>query len=140
MLDVNLTEAVLDGCDFRSVNFDSVRLPNDPQVVLIRDKTLVERAAAALSGLDQDPTTRIARVILQHIDQSLGRDGVALVNLRDAGGRRPRRQSPSRCWSPALKLLRTFANGDDVDRGPVAHGELSYQVVHVTGTSTAAFP
>ncbi|GAA3770998.1 hypothetical protein GCM10022225_67650 [Plantactinospora mayteni] len=85
MLEVDLTEAVLDGCDFRGVSFDSVRLPNDPQVVLIRDKALMERAAAALAGVDQDPAARLAHAVLHHIELSLDRDGVTLINLRDAG-------------------------------------------------------
>jgi uncharacterized protein YjbI with pentapeptide repeats len=76
--DVDLSQAVLDGCEFRGLTFDSMILPTDPDLIRISDTAAIDAAAAAhASGL--------ARVILDHARTVLAMGGECLLNLRDLG-------------------------------------------------------
>jgi hypothetical protein len=85
MTDVDFAGAVFDGCDFRGVSFDSVRLPDDPHLVLIRDRDVLTRAGATLSDDGGGTAVVVARVVLRHLDDELARGGAALPNLRGVG-------------------------------------------------------
>jgi len=77
MEDVDLSSAVLDGCDFRGVNFDRVRLPDDPDIAVFRDHADLR---AALNLLP--PEGRIVRSVLGQAIAMPGQRHV-LVNARD---------------------------------------------------------
>ncbi|MEV6349919.1 pentapeptide repeat-containing protein [Actinoplanes sp. NPDC051851] len=81
---VDLTDATIDGCEFRGVTFDTVVLPADPALIRIRDTGVVDRALVALAGIPADSGTAIAEVVLGHVRKVLAMGGEALVNLRDA--------------------------------------------------------
>ena len=83
MLDVDFTEAEFDGCDFRGVDFSSVRLPRDHDLVLIDNAELLERAVAGLPEARTDESAVLARMIFGHAKKLLGFGPVALLNLRD---------------------------------------------------------
>lgn len=80
MEDVDFTDAVFAGCDFRGVRFDSVRLPSDPDLVLVRDPAVRDRAIAALPAVAGHPRAGLIHSILTTDRQS---GGEMVVNLRD---------------------------------------------------------
>ncbi|GAA4252955.1 pentapeptide repeat-containing protein [Dactylosporangium darangshiense] len=82
MLEVDLTDAVLDGCDFRGVDFGSVRLPDDPDIVLVTSLAQLDAAVAAL-GAAGDPDTAFARELLDDMRNEVVGGHGALLNLRD---------------------------------------------------------
>jgi uncharacterized protein YjbI with pentapeptide repeats len=81
MHDVDMREAVLQGCDFRGVDFDRVLLPHDDQVILLRDPELV-RYAATLLPTESPELVQRARAALGVVLERLV-NGPVLVNLRD---------------------------------------------------------
>jgi uncharacterized protein YjbI with pentapeptide repeats len=85
MEQVDLSDATLDGCDFRGVTFDSVVLPADPALIRIRDVKTIDLAVAALAGGRGDLRSRLAEVVLDNARQLLETGGDVLLNLRDVG-------------------------------------------------------
>jgi uncharacterized protein YjbI with pentapeptide repeats len=88
MQDVDLRQAVLDGCDFRGVNFDRVLLPQDDQIILLRDVELVRRAMALLpdGNIKAGSPADVARVVLNAAVEGLRGGSPFLLNLRDCLG------------------------------------------------------
>jgi hypothetical protein len=80
---VDFTQAVLDGCEFRGITFESVMLPPDPALILVRNNEVLDGAIAALAKVRSDPNAPIAQIVLDHAKQLLAMGGEALLNLRD---------------------------------------------------------
>ncbi|MGW9198546.1 pentapeptide repeat-containing protein [Micromonospora chersina] len=85
MQDVDFSEAHFDGCEFRGVNFASIRLPPDPDLLLVKDSEEVDRAIMALDRLAAGPDTDAVHMALQHAAELLDFGGEALLNARDVG-------------------------------------------------------
>lgn len=90
MLDVDLADAVLDGCSFRGVNFASVRLPWDPDLIVLKGPESLEQVDAAVSVLrgeggegGADRATELALTLLDRMRNELAHGHGALLNLRD---------------------------------------------------------
>jgi Pentapeptide repeats (9 copies) len=85
MLDVDFSTVTFDHCDFRGVNFDRVRLPDDPDIFVFRDPGPLRTAIAAMAA-DADPDTQsVGRVIGQILDRNY--PGHTLINVRNLGRR-----------------------------------------------------
>jgi uncharacterized protein YjbI with pentapeptide repeats len=83
MLDVDFSRAEFDGCEFRGISFGRVILPPDPDLLIIDDLGIIDRAAASLPESDDDLSVRMARLIFGHARKLLQFGPVALLNLRD---------------------------------------------------------
>jgi uncharacterized protein YjbI with pentapeptide repeats len=83
MKDVDFTDAQLRRCDFRGVRFDRVRLPKDPELVLVPHIAVFDRAIAlAQSNLDPEPA-RFAIGFFGLIRRFMTPGSSDLLNLRD---------------------------------------------------------
>jgi hypothetical protein len=82
---VDFSDAALDGCEFRGLRLDSVKLPADPALFRIRDVAVIARAEAALARAGNDPQAALVAIVLGHARETLATGGDALINARDAG-------------------------------------------------------
>ncbi|HEY2791294.1 MAG TPA: pentapeptide repeat-containing protein [Micromonosporaceae bacterium] len=85
MLNVDFTEAVFKGCDFRGVDFSSIALPDDRDLILIDDIRVIKHAEAILAKLPQTEDAEFFTLILAQIRRFHRPGAGALVNLRDLG-------------------------------------------------------
>ncbi|MEU4244100.1 pentapeptide repeat-containing protein [Actinoplanes sp. NPDC026619] len=83
MRNVDFTHAKFDGADFRGVNFGSVKLPDDPDLMLVGDIGLVDRALSVLAARPQGPATGLASAILQQVRRFYAPGASVLLNRRD---------------------------------------------------------
>ncbi|MEU8230524.1 pentapeptide repeat-containing protein [Actinoplanes sp. NPDC048967] len=98
MTEVDLSRAEFDGCEFRGTPFTTVRLPADPDLMMITDVAQADRALAALSPADGT----LPGTILQHARKLLGMGSAALLNARDfpAGAPAVRAALTATGWRP----------------------------------------
>ncbi|MEV0569141.1 pentapeptide repeat-containing protein [Dactylosporangium sp. NPDC050588] len=83
MEDVDFTDARLENCTFRGVRFDRVRLPKDPDLVLIPDVAMYDRVIAlAQANLEPEPA-RFAATFLDLSRRTKPPGSATLLNLRD---------------------------------------------------------
>jgi uncharacterized protein YjbI with pentapeptide repeats len=82
---VDFSAARLSGTDFRGVDLRRVILPNDPDLLLVGDVGVLDRAGAWLASYTGEHDTTFAATILAHLRATLSPGASELVNLRDVG-------------------------------------------------------
>jgi uncharacterized protein YjbI with pentapeptide repeats len=80
---VDFSAARLDGVDFRAVDLRRVFLPEDPDLLLIADVSVLERASARLLSSTGKHDITLAATLLDHLRVTLLPSTSGLVNLRD---------------------------------------------------------
>ena len=80
---VDFSAASLRGTDFRAVDLRRVILPNDPDLLLVSDVSVLDRAGARLSSHMTEHDTTLAATVLDHLRATLLPGTSGLVNLRD---------------------------------------------------------
>lgn len=80
---VDFSAARLRGTDFRAVDLRRVILPNDPDLLLVTDVSVLDRAGARLSSHTGEHDTAFAATVLDHLRAILLPGASGLVNLRD---------------------------------------------------------
>jgi uncharacterized protein YjbI with pentapeptide repeats len=83
MRNVDFTNAKFDGADFRGVNFTSVKLPDDPDLLLVDDIAIIDRALAVLASRPKDPASGLAVAIFQQVRRFSAPGASVLLNRRD---------------------------------------------------------
>jgi uncharacterized protein YjbI with pentapeptide repeats len=90
MEDVDLSGVIFKGGAFFGVSLDRVRMPADPDLIVIRDRSIVERARA-YAAESPDPGAQLAFLILDQEWQFGDRERwgstnpATVINLRDIG-------------------------------------------------------
>jgi hypothetical protein len=80
---VDFSAARLSGTDFRGVDLRRVGLPNDPDLLLVADVRVLDRASGRLSSRTGEHDPPFAATILDHLRATLLPGTSGLVNLRD---------------------------------------------------------
>ncbi|WP_238015437.1 pentapeptide repeat-containing protein [Dactylosporangium sp. AC04546] len=80
---VDFSAARLRGTDFRAVDLRRVVLPNDPDLLLIADVSVLNDASTQLTSHTGEHDTTFAATILDHLRKTLLPGTSGLVNLRD---------------------------------------------------------
>ncbi|WP_344386150.1 hypothetical protein [Asanoa iriomotensis] len=96
MLNVDLSAAQLDGVDFRKIPFDNVKLPEDPDVVLVSSVAILTNALARVAGRD-DVGARVVRSRFGRMKQALeSGEPQVIINVRDLRRTSPQAESLAR--------------------------------------------
>jgi uncharacterized protein YjbI with pentapeptide repeats len=80
---VDFSAARLHGTDFRGIDLRRVILPKNPDLLLVADVSVLDRASARLASYTGEHDTTLAATILDHLRATLLPGASGLVNLRD---------------------------------------------------------
>jgi uncharacterized protein YjbI with pentapeptide repeats len=80
---IDFAYAKFDGADFRGVGFESVTLPDDPDLLLVDDIAVIDRALSVLASRPRDPASALASAIFQQVRRFYAPGAAVLLNRRD---------------------------------------------------------
>ncbi|BFU45528.1 pentapeptide repeat-containing protein [Krasilnikovia sp. MM14-A1004] len=83
MKNVDFANAKFDGVDFRGVNFATVTLPDDPDLLRVDDLAIIDRATSVLASRPRDAASGLASAIFQQVRRFHSSGASILLNRRD---------------------------------------------------------